>query len=84
MIKHFSKWLELVPLSNRNSERTTCAFLDKVVSRFGVLAKVLTNQGIKFHGEFQELCENAFIDHCMTSQHYPKANGLVTRGWRKW
>ncbi len=39
----FSKWLELVPLSNCRNERTTYAFLDMVLSRFGALVKVLTN-----------------------------------------
>jgi hypothetical protein len=45
MIEHFSKWLELVPLFDRNSERATYAFLDKVLSRFGALVEVLIDQG---------------------------------------
>jgi hypothetical protein len=45
MIKHFSKWLELVPLLDRNSEGVTNAFLDRMFSRFGALIEVLTNQG---------------------------------------
>jgi hypothetical protein len=53
MIKHFPKWLELVPLLNRSSEGATYSFLDKVLIRFGVLAKVLIDQGIKLCGEFQ-------------------------------
>jgi hypothetical protein len=67
MIKQFSKWFELVPLSNRNNEGVTYAFLDRVLNRFGVLIDVLINQGIKFCGEFQELCEKALIDHCTAS-----------------
>jgi hypothetical protein len=41
--EQFSKWLELVPLSNRNNERATYAFLDNVLNRFGAPSKVLTN-----------------------------------------
>jgi hypothetical protein len=52
MIEHFSKWLELVPLSNRSNEEATYAFLDRVFNRFGVPVEVLINQGIEFHGEF--------------------------------
>jgi hypothetical protein len=63
MIKHFSKWLELVPLLDHSNEKTSYAFLGKVLSRFGALTKVFTNQGTKFRGEFQELCEKALIDH---------------------
>ncbi len=79
MIEHFSKWLELVPLLDCSSERTTYAFLDKVLSRFGALVKILTYQGTKFHGEFQELCEKTLIDHCMTSWDHPKVNRLIER-----
>jgi hypothetical protein len=68
MIEHFSKWLEFVPLLDYSSEKTTYTFLDKILSRFGAIAKVLVmDQGTKFYGEFQELCEKAHIDHRMTS-----------------
>jgi hypothetical protein len=79
MVEHFSKWLELVPLPDRNSEGTTYTFLDMVFSRFGVPSKVLTNQGTKFRGEFQKLCEKTLIDHCMTSQNHLEAYMLVER-----
>jgi hypothetical protein len=77
MIEHFSKWLELVPLLNCNSEKATYAFLDKVLSKFGALVKIFINQGTKFRGELQKLCEKTLIDHHMTSRNHPKANGLV-------
>jgi hypothetical protein len=57
MIEHFSKQLELVPLPDHNREGATYAFLDKMLSRFGVSTKVLINQGLAFYGDFQELCE---------------------------
>ncbi|CAK9198545.1 unnamed protein product [Sphagnum troendelagicum] len=44
MIKHFSKWLELVPLLNRNNERATYAFLDRGHSRFKVPIEVFIDQ----------------------------------------
>jgi hypothetical protein len=57
----------LVPLPDRNSERATYAFLDNVPNRFGALTEVLTNQGTKFCGELQELCEKTLINHYTTS-----------------
>ncbi len=48
MIEHFSKWLELVPLPQQNSEGATYAFFDKMFNRFGVPAEVLIDQGMKF------------------------------------
>jgi len=77
MIEHFSKWLELVSLLDHSSEGAAYAFLDRVLSRFGALAKVVINQGIKFRGDFQELCEETLIDHWIASQDHPKADKLI-------
>jgi hypothetical protein len=79
MIEHFSKWLELVPLSDhiRNNERATYAFLDRAFSRFEALAKVFTKQGTKFCGEFQKLCEKALTNHRTTSQDHHEVDKLV-------
>jgi hypothetical protein len=66
MIKHFSKWLELGPLTDHNNEGVAYAFLHKMLSSFGFSAKVLTNQGIEFQGDFQDLCEKALLDHWNT------------------
>jgi transposase-like protein len=79
MIEHFSKWLELVSLLDhiRSNERATYAFLNRALSRFEALAKVLTNQGMKSHGEFQKLCEKTLINRCTTSQDHHEANKLV-------
>jgi hypothetical protein len=57
VVKHFSKWLELVPLPNYSSGGTTYAFLDRKFNQFGIPTKTFTTQGTKFYGEFQELCE---------------------------
>jgi hypothetical protein len=47
------KWLELVPSPDCNSEGVAYAFFDKILSRFGALVKVFTNQGINFMGNFK-------------------------------
>jgi len=48
MVEHFSKWIELVLSLDKSSEGVAYAFLDRVLSHFGALAEVLTNQGAKF------------------------------------
>lgn len=50
-----------------------------MLSRFGVLAEVLTDQKLEFLGEFQALCEQAMIDHRTTSRDHPVADGLAER-----
>jgi hypothetical protein len=67
MIKHFSKWLELVPFLDHRSEKTTYAFLDRIFRRFGAVVEILIDEGTSFCGEFQELCEGVLIDHCTIS-----------------
>jgi hypothetical protein len=52
MIELFSKWVELVTLSDKSSHNTGQAFLQQILSRFGACAKCLTNQGLEFIGEF--------------------------------
>jgi len=63
MIKKNSKLLEVVPLPNCNNEGHTYAIFDKMFSRFGAPAKVFTDQGTEFQGDFQDLCEKTLIDH---------------------
>ncbi len=66
-------------IADCSSEGVAYAFLDRVFSRFGSPTKVLTDQNSKFHGEFQELCEKALIDHRMTSRDHLEVDGLIER-----
>ncbi|CAM6125102.1 unnamed protein product [Calypogeia fissa] len=79
MIEHFSKWIELVALPDKSSHSTSQAFLQQVLSRFGACAECLTDQGSEFRGEFQELLDQALIDHRRTSRDHPQADGLAER-----
>jgi hypothetical protein len=79
MVEHFSKWIELVPSPDKSRKGVAYAFLDRVLSHFGAPAEVLTNQGTKFQGEFQVLCDKALINHQTTSQDHPEAHGLTKR-----
>jgi transposase InsO family protein len=77
MIKHFSKWLGLMPLSNPSNEGVAYAFVDKMLSRFSAPTEVFTDQDMEFRGDLQDLCEKALINHRTTSRDHPKANGLA-------
>jgi hypothetical protein len=63
MIEHFSKWVELVTLSDKSSHNTSQVFLQQVLSRFGAYVERLTDQGSEFKGEFQNLFDHVIIDH---------------------
>jgi hypothetical protein len=66
MIEHLLKWLKFMSLLNHNNEIITYAFLDVMSNKFGMLFETFINENMKFHGEFQELCEKALINHCRT------------------
>jgi hypothetical protein len=76
-VEHFFKWIELVPSLDKSSEGITYAFLDRVLSHFGAPAKVLTDHGTEFQGEFQVLCDKVLINHRTTSRNHPEADGLA-------
>ncbi len=52
-----------MPSLNKSNKGITYAFFDRVLSHFGALVEVLTDQGMEFQGEFQVLCDKALIDH---------------------
>ena len=79
MVEHFSKWLELVALSQNFAELAATAFFDRVLARLGAPAKLLMDQGREFLGVFEELCYKALIDHRTTSRDHPEADGLAER-----
>ncbi len=66
-----------MPSPDKSNKGVAYAFLDRVFSHFGALAKVLADQGTKFQGEFQVLCDKALIDHQTTSRDHPEAYGLT-------
>jgi hypothetical protein len=79
MIEHFSKWVKLVVLPDKSSHNINQVFLQQVLSRFRACVECLTDQGLEFKGEFQDLLDHALIDHCRTSRDHPQADGLVER-----
>lgn len=79
MIEHFSKWVECAVFPKKTSAHTARAFLQCVLSRFGSCAKVWTDQGTEFRGDFQVLLDKCLIAHRRTSRDHPQADGLAER-----
>jgi hypothetical protein len=78
MIEHFTKWVELVPIPEKSFFYTATA-LKGVLTRFGAPAKVLTDQGEEFQGEFAALLQKLLINHRTTSRDHPQSDGLAER-----
>ncbi len=66
-----------MPSPNKSSGGVAYAFLGRVLNHFGALAKVLTDQGMEFQGEFQVLCDKALIDHRTMFRDHREVDGLI-------
>ena len=78
-IEHCTKWVELIALPSKSSANVARAFLENIISRYGVPGVVLTDQGSEFKGEFQTLLNQQQITHRFASRENPQADGLSER-----
>lgn len=78
-VEYWSKHIELVPLTGKDSDSTARVLLERVLSQFGAPAEIVTDNGTEFEGAFQTLCEKWYIDHRRTSPYHPQADGLAER-----
>lgn len=55
------------------------AFLENILSRYGVPGVVLISQATEFRGLFQTHLTQQYITHRITSKENPRVDGLVER-----
>jgi site-specific DNA-cytosine methylase len=79
-VEAFSKWLEAVPMPNKESATVAHAFLHSVLARFAAPGQVVSDNGDEFTtGPFADLLASSLIDHCTTSAYHPQANGQAEK-----
>jgi hypothetical protein len=90
-VEAFSKWLEVVPIPNKEADTVAYAFLHHVLAKYAAPGQVVSDNGSEFtEGAFAQLLGDSLIDHCTTSPAHPQANGqaekavdIVKRALRK-
>ncbi|KAI9100747.1 hypothetical protein K1719_024109 [Acacia pycnantha] len=77
-VDYFTKWIEADPLTTITSARVRRFVQQKIFSRFGVPAEVVTDNGTKFtNRNFQGMMVDLDITHHFASVEHPQSNGQV-------
>jgi hypothetical protein len=79
-VEAFSKWLEAVPIPDKEPTTVAYAFLHNVLARYAAPGQVVSDNGPEFtEGAFAQLLLDCFVDHCTTSVAHPQANGQAEK-----
>jgi len=84
MVDRASRWLEAIPLVGMEAAACTDAFISGWVARFGVPARLTSDQGKQFTSRlWGNVCRQLGISHTTTTAYHPQANGMVERAHRQ-
>jgi transposase InsO family protein len=74
-INTFTKWMEVMPAVNITQD-VAVKLLQSIIYRFGVLRRILTNNGTHFKRvKFARCCMEFGIQHQPSSMAHPQTNG---------
>lgn len=76
-VDHFTKFVELDCLGDRNSFTVAQWFMEQIVARYGCPMVMRTDHGMEFQGEFRKLLGELRIEHHLSSVACPQAIGQV-------
>ncbi len=67
------------PIPDKSASSTAQVFLEKVLCRYGKCTGVITDGGMEFAEDFDDLLQKNFIDLRKTAPNHPLADGLAER-----
>ena len=76
---YFSKWLELIPLSDMTAAHVASRFVEIVVSRFGVPYTFHTDQGSNFESKLTKALRKLLGINKTHTTYHPQSNRMVER-----
>lgn len=75
----FSKWVELVPLKDKQAVTVFKVFFEHVICRYGSPADVVMDQGREFAGVFERGLKEHGVNVRKASSSHPQSNGMAER-----
>lgn len=79
-IDRFTRWPEVIPLTDITAESVAKAFLNGWIARFGIPHTVTTDQGRQFESQlWQKLMQLLGTHRIRTSSYHPVSNGIIER-----
>ena len=73
---HFARYAQAIVTSLQTAKCTSRNLWDKIIVHYGLLEKILTDQGHNFENNLlQALCEIAQVKKIRTSGYHPQTNG---------
>ncbi len=77
MVDYFTKVVELSPIKEKSALTVARVFYNAWVCRYGVPAKLTSDNGSEFRSDFTHMVQRLGIEHVHTSANHPNANGAV-------
>ena len=76
----FTKWFEVIPMSNQEAPTVAKAFVNVWVSRFGCPANLHSDKGSNFMSNlFKNMCKELGINRTSTTAYHPQGNPMKER-----
>jgi endonuclease IV len=75
---YLTKWAKVRPLKTSGKQELARFVYERIVTHFGILLKMISNNGLQFISEvIEKLMKKLSIKHIITTIYKPNTNGLV-------